>query len=338
MTNRIHENLTYLADEECVRLVDRFFIITGHFYMASGKRNRKRSLWHPSYWPAWTLVCLLWLLSFLPMGLKQRLGGWLGRLLSRKMQSRARVADANLAACMPELDAASRGQLVEDAFVASARGVLESVHAWWRDMTPYCESASVHGTEHLEEAKRRGKGVLLIGGHYSIFDFALPLIACKLEKPGYMYRPNNNPVIDRMIERGRRRHFGIRSFTKRQIRPMLSFLKEGGQVWFACDQDFGKKSEVFVPFFGVSAGCITSPSYIARESGAAVICVSHLRMPDGSYRVVFSPIQESFGEYPEQDAEVWNRFIETTVREQPDQYLWLHKRFKSRPEGAAAIY
>ncbi|ADP99374.1 lipid A biosynthesis lauroyl acyltransferase [Marinobacter adhaerens HP15] len=272
------------------------------------------------------------------MGLKQRLGGWLGKRLSSKMRSRARVADANLAACMPELDQATRSQLVEDAFVASARGVLESVHAWWRDMTPYCESASVQGTEHLEEAKRRGKGVLLIGGHYSIFDFALPLIACKLEKPGYMYRPNNNPVIDRMIERGRRRHFGIRPFTKRQIRPMLSFLKEGGQVWFACDQDFGKKSEVFVPFFGISAGCITSPSFIARESGAAVICVSHLRMPDGSYRVVFSPIQESFGEHPEQDAKVWNSFIEATVREQPDQYLWLHKRFKSRPEGAAAIY
>ena len=306
--------------------------------MASGKRNRKHSLWHPSYWPAWALVCLLWLLSFLPMGLKQRFGGWLGKRLSSKMRSRARVADANLAACMPQLDQATRSQLVEDAFVASARGVLESVHAWWRDMTPYCESASVQGTEHLEEAKRRGKGVLLIGGDYSIFDFALPLIACKLQKPGYMYRPNNNPVIDRMIERGRRRHFGIRPFTKRQIRPMLSFLKEGGQVWFACDQDFGKKSEVFVPFFGVSAGCITSPSFIARESGAAVICVSHLRMPDGSYRVVFSPIQESFGEHPEQDAKVWNGFIEATVREQPDQYLWLHKRFKSRPEGAAAIY
>ena len=306
--------------------------------MASRGKTAKRALWHPAFWGSWALVFVLWLLSFLPMSVKQRFGRWLGRLLSRKLKSRARVTDANLAVCMPELDEADRRQLVEDAFVASTRGILESVHAWWRDMTPYCESASVRGTEHLEEARRRGQGVLLIGGHYSIFDFALPLIACHLEKPGYMYRPNNNPVIDRMIERGRRRHFNIRPFTKRQLRPMLSFLKEGGQVWFACDQDFGKKSEVFVPFFGVSAGCITSPSYIARESGAAVICVSHLRMPDGSYRVVFSPIQEDFGDNPQKDAELWNHFIETTVREQPDQYLWLHKRFKSRPEGAATVY
>ncbi|AOY89518.1 lipid A biosynthesis acyltransferase [Marinobacter salinus] len=306
--------------------------------MASRRKTAKRPLWHPAFWGSWALVFVLWLLAYLPMGAKQRLGGSLGRLLARKLKSRARVADANLKACMPELDETARKQLVEDTFVASARGFLESTHAWWRDMAPYCERASIQGIEHLEKAKARGKGVLLIGGHYSIFDFALPLIACKLEKPGYMYRPNNNPVIDRMIERGRRRHFNIRPFTKRELRPMLSFLKQGGQVWFACDQDFGKKSEVFVPFFGVQAGCITSPSYIARESGAAVICVSHLRMPDGSYRVVFSPIREEFGDDLQKDAEVWNRFIETTIREQPDQYLWLHKRFKSRPAGATSVY
>ncbi len=306
--------------------------------MASRGKKANCPLWHPSFWGSWSLVFVLWLLSFLPMAAKQRLGSWLGRLLAGKLKSRARVVDANLAACMPELSIDARAELLEDTFVASARGFLESTHAWWRNMAPYCASASVSGTEHLEEAKARGQGVLLIGGHYSIFDFALPLIACHLDKPGYMYRPNNNPVIDRMIERGRRRHFNIRPFTKRKLSPMLSYLKEGGQVWFACDQDFGKKSELFAPFFGVNAGCITSPSYIARESGAAVICVSHLRMPDGRYRVVFSPIQQGFGEDPQQDAETWNRFIETTIREQPDQYLWLHKRFKTRPEGAVSIY
>ncbi|MBW7471635.1 lysophospholipid acyltransferase family protein [Marinobacter sp. F4218] len=306
--------------------------------MASRSKAARRPLWHPAFWGSWFLVFVLWLFSFLPMSAKQRFGKSLGRFLAHKLKSRARVADANLSACMPELDDVERGQLVEDTFVASARGFLESTHAWWRDMAPYCESASVLGIEHLEEAKQRGNGVLLIGGHYSIFDFALPLIACQLDKPGYMYRPNNNPVIDRMIERGRRRHFNIQPFTKRELRPMLSFLKEGGQVWFACDQDFGKKSEVFVPFFGVNAGCITSPSYIARQSGASIICVSHLRMPDGSYRVEFSPIQEEFGDDTQKDAEIWNGFIEDTIREQPDQYLWLHKRFKSRPEGVASVY
>lgn len=304
----------------------------------SSKNNEAAQLWHPRLWPSWAIVFVLYMLSFLSMSSKQRLGGRLGRFLNRKLKSRARVADRNLEICLPELDEAARKKLVQDNFIACSRGFLESTHAWWRDVSPYYEAAEVEGLEHLREAQSRGKGVLLIGGHYSIFDFALPLVACHLKKPGYMYRPNNNPVIDRMIENGRRRHFGIRPFTKRELRPMVAFLKKGGEVWFACDQDFGKKTELFVPFFGVETGCITSPSYIAKVSGATVICVSHLRMPDGTYRVVFSPIQDGFGVDKHKDTEIWNRYIEDTVREQPDQYLWLHKRFKSRPEGADKVY
>lgn len=272
------------------------------------------------------------------MAAKQKLGKQLGNFLAGKLKSRARVADRNLAICFPELDHDARSQLVKDNFIACSRGFLESTHAWWRDMSPYCEMADVQGLEYLREAQSTGKGVLLIGGHYSIFDFALPLVACHLNNPGYVYRPNDNPVIDRMIENGRRRHFDIQPFTKRKLRPIVSFLKKGGELWFACDQDFGHKTELFVPFFGVEAGCIASPSYIAKVSGASVICVSHLRMPHGGYRVVFSPVQADFGADKHSDTKVWNQYIEDTVREQPDQYLWLHKRFKSRPEGAEKVY
>lgn len=303
----------------------------------SSKKNRL-PLWHYRFWPSWVLVFVLYSLSYLPMSSKQKLGRRLGILLSRKLKSRARVADRNLALCFPDLDADGRKKLVEANFIACSRGFLESTHAWWRDMSPCFKSVEVNGLEHLQEAQRRGKGVLLIGGHYSIFDFALPLVARHLNKPGYVYRPNNNPVIDRMIEKGRRRHFGIRPFTKRELRPMVSFLKKGGEVWFACDQDFGSKTELYVPFFDIQAGCITSPSYIAKVSGAAVVCVSHLRMPDGRYRLEFSPVQLDFGADKTRDTEFWNRYIETTIREYPDQYLWLHKRFKTRPEGAGSVY
>ncbi|RBW49275.1 lysophospholipid acyltransferase family protein [Marinobacter sp. F3R11] len=306
--------------------------------MRKSSKKNKLPLWHPRLWPSWALVFTLYLLSFLPMSSKQKLGKTLGRFLNGKLKSRARVADRNLAICLPDLDKEAREKLVQDNFIACARGFLESTHAWWQDMSPYFENTEVQGLEYLAEARSKGRGVLLIGGHYSIFDFALPLVASHLKNPGYVYRPNNNPVIDRMIEKGRRRHFGIRAFTKRELRPMVSFLKKGGEVWFACDQDFGKKTELFVPFFGVQTGCITSPSYIAKVSGAAVVCVSHLRMPDGRYRVVFSPVQSDFGVDKHKDTRLWNRYIEDAIREQPDQYLWLHKRFKTRPEGAEKVY
>lgn len=306
--------------------------------MSRRKNHKSRPLWHPVYWTSWVMVFTLYLLSLLPMRTKQNFGAWLGQVLERKLKSRRKVADNNLRACFPEMDADSRNRLIQDNFVACIRGVLESLHAWSRDMSGYCEDAQVEGLEHLREAQERGKGVLLIGGHYSIFDFALPLIACHLKKPGYMYRPNANPVIDRMIERGRRRHCPIQAFTKRELRPMTAFLKKGGEVWFACDQDFGGKTEVFVPFFGVDAPCISSPSYIARVSGASVISVSHLRLPNGEYQVRFSPVQKDFGQDIQADAQAWNGFLEAAIRKHPDQYLWLHKRFKTRPEGAAPIY
>ncbi len=306
--------------------------------MSKRKHRPSRPLWHPAFWPAWLGVFLLKQLSRLSMPAKQRWGKAIGQFLSRRWKSRHEVALTNIRACFPQYSEAEQQQLVEDCFVACVRGLLESTHAWWRDMTPFIETVEVHGLENLQEAKARGSGLLLIGAHYNIFDFALPLIASRLNKPGYMYRPNNNPVIDRMIERGRRRHFNIQPFTKRQLPDMMDYLKQGGEVWYACDQDFGRKVEVFAPFFGVEAGCITTPSHIARESGASVICVSHLRTPDGGYQVVFSPIQENFGADDRKDAETWNRFIETTIRQYPDQYLWLHKRFKTRPEGAPRFY
>ncbi|MDX1757198.1 MAG: lysophospholipid acyltransferase family protein [Marinobacter sp.] len=306
--------------------------------MSKRKQQSRRPLWHPAYWPSWCVVFLLYALAKLPESIKRRWSQGLGRWLSQRLSSRARVVDANLRACMPELSDDERAALVESSFVSCTRGLFESLQCWWGDTDTWQEESRVEGMEHLQEAIDRNRGVLMIGGHYSILDLALPLVGRHLTKPGYMYRPNDNPVIDRMIEQGRRRHFNIRPFSKRQLKDMIGFLKQGGQVWYGCDQDFGRKTDVFAPFFGVDTGCISTPTYIARESGASVLCVSHVRMPCGRYRVAFSPILENFGDCPRQDALSWNGFIEETVRAYPDQYLWLHKRFKTRPAGAAAIY
>lgn len=302
------------------------------------KKSSPRALWHPKFWPAWCGVFVLYLLSFLPLGAKQHVGAWLGRLTFRVWGGRRKVALRNLEVCFPHLAPTERRALAEENFVACLRGALETLHAWWRDMKPGYEKSVVLGLEHLRAAQAEGKGILLIGAHYSIFDFALPLIAHYLKKPGYMYRPNDNPVIDGMIERGRRRHGITGAFTKRQTRQMLNFLRDGGEVWYACDQDFGKYCDLFVPFCGVPAGVISAPSGIARESGAKVICVSHLRLPDGRYEIAFSPVLEGFGVDKQADAEAWCGFHEAAVKRHPDQYLWLHKRFKTRPAGAPPIY
>lgn len=304
--------------------------------MSKSKRNR--SVLHPSLLPSWFVVFLLYCISLISMPSKQDRGEKLGRLLHKKLTGRVKVCRKNIDLCFPELNEDKRAALVEETFVACTKGFMETTHVWWNDVQPYIDNLIITGKEHLDDAQRRGKGILLIGGHFSIFDIALPFIASQLKKPGYMYRPHNNPVIDRMIEQGRHRHTQIQSFDKRQLKDMIQFMREGGEVWYAPDQDFGGKCDVFAPFFGINTACISAPSWIAGESGASVMHVSQFRHPDGQYEISFSPVFENFGQDIQKDAIAWNAALETSIRRYPSQYLWLHKRFKTRKAGEKDVY
>lgn len=302
------------------------------------KKNVNRPLWHPAIAPTWIVVFILFLLSRLSMPLKQSWGRALGRFCYRKMPKRTAVARKNLQLCFPEMSEEQRELTVEQTFIACAQGMLETTHAWWRDVQPHIDQLIVTGEEHFEAAKQRPGGMLLLGGHFSIFDLALPFFASRLDKPGYMYRPNDNPIVDRMIEKGRRRHCGIQAFDKKRLKDMLAFIQEGGEVWYAADQDFGGKCDLFAPFFGIPAACVSAPSWIARESNATVLVVSQFRHPDGRYEIAFSPILENFGVDAQADAVLWNDYLAHAIRQHPEQYLWLHKRFKTRPEGLPGVY
>jgi KDO2-lipid IV(A) lauroyltransferase len=302
------------------------------------KKNTTRPLWHPAFLLSWLIVFVLYCFSRLSMLNKQKLGSRLGQFFYRKLPKRAKIARQNIQLCFPDLSKEEQEKIVEDTFVACSQGLMETTHAWWGDVQPYVDNLIITGEAHFLEAKQRSGGLLLIGGHFSIFDLALPFFASQLDKPGYMYRPHDNPVIDRMIENGRRRHYGIQAFDKKSLKDMLGFIQDGGQVWYAVDQDFGNKCDLFAPFFGVQAGCVSAPSWIARESGATVLVVSQYRHPNGQYEIEFSPVLENFGQDAQADAVLWNMHLANAVKKHPDQYLWLHKRFKTRPEGSDKVY
>ena len=302
------------------------------------QHKKKRPLWHPSFILTWLVVFILYCIAQLPLLWKHKIAQKLGGFIHKKMKSRVKASQQNIEGCFPELSKPEQEVLVKDCFISTSEGFVETLQAWWRDLTPYMNNLEVVGLENLRDAQSRGGGVLLIGGHFGIFDIALPFIASQLNKPGYMYRPNSNPVVDWMIESGRQRNVDIQSFHKRQLKDMIQYMKEGGEVWYAPDQDFGKKCDLFVPFFGVNAGCISTPSWIAKESGAAVVHVSQYRHPNGHYEIVFSPVLENFGEDIQQDAIDWNACLEAAIRRHPEQYFWLHKRFKTRAPGEASFY
>jgi len=297
-----------------------------------------RNFLHPRYWPTWILIGVLRLLAFLPHGAQQWLGRMMGLLSYHLAPRRRHIAETNIRLCFPELSESEQQQLVKDSLIATAKGYVESTTGWWGKMDPYIERLEVHGREHLEEAQRRGKGVLLLGGHFSILDFAGPLASAVFDF-NHMYRPNNNPLFDAMIERNRRRFSGA-AFSKKHLHDMIRYIQDGNIVWYGCDQDFGRRYSVFAPFFGIQAATLTTPAWIARETGATVLFISQFReKKDKTYSIYFSPIFENYPSDDEvENATRLNQEIEKRVRQYPEQYLWVHRRFKTRPEGEPGLY
>lgn len=293
----------------------------------------------PKFWPAWIIVFLLWLVAWIPLSAKHSLGQSIGRLLYRKMKSRTKVGRINLKACFPQMPDAEIEKLLEDNMVEMTKGALEGPHAWWRDVTSISKAANVIGLDTLLAAQAKGNGVLIMGGHFAAVDMILAIFADRVVRDyelGYMYRPHDNPVIDRMIVNGRHRH-GVKGFTKRHLKDMVQYLKDGGMAWYGCDQNFSK-SDLFAPFFGVQAANLSTPTWIAKESGAAVVFMRMHRLPDGNFEYEFSDELPPFGDDAQKDCEAWNAELEKAILKYPAQYFWVHKRFKKRPPGEPKIY
>ncbi len=283
------------------------------------------------------MLALLYLISWLPYRAKIGLGAQLGKLLYRLGGNRRRTAQANIRACFPELKREEQEQLVVDSFISNATGYIESTIAWWGNPQPFVRTLKIYGKEHIDAAKARGTGVLVIGAHFSIMDFAGPLVYHSVGF-NYMFRPQNNKLLNAFIERKRRKYSGV-GFTKRQLKDMITFIKEGNLVWYAPDQDLGLKRGIFAPFFGIETASLTTPAWIARETGATVLQLAQFREPDGTYSLHFSPILENFpGDDERENATRLNKGLETHIRIHPEQYLWLHRRFKTRPQGEARFY
>lgn len=291
----------------------------------------------PRDWPVWIGVALMWLLAQLPWALQRMLGSGIGALMRLTMRGRRHVVERNLALCFPELDAAQREVLLRRNFAAVGIGLFEFARAWWGSVAPMRAKVRIGGLEHLREAQANGRGVILISGHFMTLELCGRLLCDHIELAG-MYREHDQAALEWAVKRGRLRYASA-MFTREELRPALRHLKQGGMLWFAPDQETMRGDSVFVPFFGHAAWSLTSTHQLARLSGAAVLPFAHRREADGSYTLEVKPALVDFpGKDPVQDTARVMGEIETMIRDAPEQYLWLHKRFKRRPDGAASLY
>ncbi len=298
-----------------------------------------RSLLAPRHWPAWLGVAAIWLIAHLPQPVLPWLGRRLGALVTRIPSARRRIAAANITLCFPELDAAQQAALVDANLRDIGQMMVEFALGWLgSDRRMAALPTRIEGLEHLQAARAQGKGVLLVGGHFSHLELCARLVSHRIRIAG-MYRRMDSTVFEWVVLRARLR-YAAAMFDKDDIRGTVKYLRGGGTLWYAPDQDMRSKDTVFVPFFGVPAATITATHHLARMSGAAVIPFFHRRLPGGQgYALrLAAPLENFPGPDVLDDTARVNTCIEEMVREAPEQYLWVHKRFKTRPPGQPAIY
>jgi KDO2-lipid IV(A) lauroyltransferase len=283
-------------------------------------------------------LALMWLLSLLPLPLLAALGNGFGMLLYAFGLERRRVCLINLERCMPELAAAEREALARRHFQAFARTFLERAILWWGSPARIRKLVRVEGMEHFE-AVRAGP-LILLAPHFVGLDMAGARLAMAFDMVS-IYSRQKNEVFDAVLYAGRVR-FGRTTLLSRQdgVRPALRAMQAGLPFFYLPDMDYGPRDAMFVPFFGVDAATITGVSRLARLAGARVLpCITRMLPGGEGYVTRFLPAWEDYpGASIEADTRRMNAFIEEQVRQMPEQYLWVHKRFKTRPPGEASWY
>lgn len=296
------------------------------------------TLLHPRYWLTWLGFGLWWLVAQLPYQWQLSLGRGLGRVLYHLAKRRRRIAERNIALCFPELSAREQQALVRTNIESTAIAVFESGMAWFWPPARLKKLFRVEGLEHLQAAEAAQQGVLLLAMHFTNLDIGGMLLR-QVHKIDAMYRPHNNAVYDYLQRRGRERIPGSRLYPREDLRQIVKDLRAGRAIWYAPDQDYGQRSGVFAPFFGVPAATVTATAQLARLGKAQVVPFVQTRQPRGGYVVKIYPPLQGFPTGDDlADATRINALVEARVRENPSQYMWVHRRFKTRPEGEPSVY
>ena len=281
---------------------------------------------------------LAWCVARLPQGATLALGRTLAWLAWPLLRSRRRIARINVDLCFPALDVRERRRLADASVVNTVIGALELLRAWHAPSWRLRGLAEVEGLEHLREALASGRGVLLMCGHFTHTELAVRLLGEALGRPArVVVRRHNSACLEAWFERSRAAVYGP-SIGKKDVRGLIRALQAGEPVVYSADQNFTYQN-AFVPFFGVPAATLTATPELVRRGRAVLLPFWYRREADGRYRIRVEAGWPGWpSDDPVEDAARYMRELETVVCQCPGQYLWAHRRFKTRPPGAAPVY
>lgn len=284
-----------------------------------------------------------WLLIKLPYHWQMTLGRWLGSLFYYAGRRRRRIAEINIALCFPELSPAEQQKQVYKHFQSLGMGLFEHFYAWGAAERDIQRMTEIVGFQHFVTAREQGKGIIMLSAHLNSLEIGGRVLTSLCQDVHAVYRPHENPVMESLFQDARMK-WAEKAIPRENVRDMVRALKAKKLLWFAIDQNFGHKNSVFAEFFGIPAATNTSVARLAEMSNAIIVPFFTKRIQEDNtnriyYKVIFMPHLINFptgNNY--QDACTVNQLIEQIVRDVPEQYLWVHRRFKDRPNDEPRFY
>ena len=297
-------------------------------------------LYAPKYWATWLGIILLRLLAFFPYSLISKTSSLLALVFFKFAKRRKHIIETNIKICFPEKTDEEQQQLSLDAFTATIMALFETSLTWWGPTKKYIHRHTVEGMEHLEKATTGGKGVIILASHFTTLEISGAFLNSHIDNLKVVYKRSNNPLLEWFIQHKRGTKCCSGLIKHKSLREVVRSVKKGNVVSFSPDQDFGEKDSIFAPFFGTACSTLLSTQRLAKLTGTPVIPFFVARNPDGlTYTMRFSPAIENFPSDDDlRDATAINEAIEEQIRIAPAQYLWAHRRFKTRPKGEKDLY
>lgn len=294
----------------------------------------------PKYWGGWFGLFLLRFFALFPYSWLKKFSQLLGNTFYSLAKRRKHIIDTNIKLCFPDKTTAEQQVLSRQVFISSIMAVFETAISWWGNKDKMLQRHQVEGMEHLEKASAKGKGVILLVSHFTTMEIAGAFLNSHIDNLKVVYKRSTNSLLEFFIQRKRLDRCCSGLIKHKSIREIVRSIKKGNVVWYAPDQDFGNKDSIFAPFMGVMTSTLLSTQRLAKLTGAPVVPFYVTRNADASgYTMRISPELENFPSDDElQDATAINQAIENQIKQSPEQYLWAHRRFKTRPEGEADVY
>ncbi len=293
----------------------------------------------PRYWLIWGALALLRLIVLLPYTWQCALGRVTGRLMGRLARRRRKIALVNLTICFPDLDDTARQELLRKHFESIGISLIDMAICWWGNDRRLKSICQVEGLDYLNAAQAQGHGVLLFVGHFTSLELVARLLSLHIPDIRFIFRRHNNPLVDAIQYAAHLRHVE-EVIPNSDTRGMIKALRSRRTLYYLPDQDYHGKLSTFVSFFGHDASTTTATTQLARRTGAAVVPMMPMRLPgNAGYLLNFYPPLDPFpGEDEVADTQLMMSVLEDQIRLGPEQYLWVHRRFKSRPTGEASPY